>query len=98
MDDPKWSSAIMTSGSQLEYGEALTKEVLKTMDDELLEEWAKQAAKAFYAKATSMNALETSLKKVDKDGDGIITWDQCVFALNDATDTKMKPEDIDALI
>ena len=30
-----------------------------------------------------------SMKKVDKDGDGIITRDQCTFALNDATESKL---------
>ena len=43
------------------------------MDEELVKEKAKVAAKGFYAKALSMKALETSMKKVDKDGDGIIT-------------------------
>jgi len=45
-----------------------------------------------------MNALETSLQKVDKENEGIITWDQCIFALNDASESKLKPEEIEALI
>lgn len=35
---------------------------------------------------------------MDKENEGIITWDQCIFAINDATDSKMKQEDIDSLI
>lgn len=74
LDDAKRTSAILASG-QFEASEALTKEVLQAMDEEIIKEKAKVAAKGFYAKALSMKALETSMKKVDKDGDGIITRD-----------------------
>lgn len=45
-----------------------------------------------------MNALEQSIKKVDKENDGIITRDQCKFALNDATESKMTEDEVDALV
>lgn len=57
------------------------------MELEELEEKAKLAARAFFSKAKSFNALELSLQKVDKQNEGIVTRDQCTFAINDATES-----------
>lgn len=68
------------------------------MELEELEEKAKLAARAFFSKAKSFNALELSLQKVDKQNEGIVTRDQCTFAINDATESQMKPEEVEAIV